>query len=381
MQNINIYATIAGWKMDKAGLCPIHISIDIDGKRAAFPAIKKRVKPDDWDNASKRVKSGHPNAAHFNALIAQKIGEYQNSFTKQQLHGLTITKDKAKKILLGSDGNKSFYEFSRNQIDIINYKSATKKNYKGEITKMEKFASTILFSEITYSWLQLYEQYMRATLNNQGNTVWKSLKFINTMLNLAIKAGGIIEKNILKEYGRGKYKQGIPVYLEWAEVQILHDTIKSKHMPENIRLSGYYSLLSYYSGLRFADAVSFDYNKKVIHDAQGDRLLLYTAKTGKIVSIAFTKYIKEVVEYIRDKPIQIENNEFNDHLKIIRGIAGINKDITSHTARHSFAMRCAELGMSIDDVQELLGHEQRKSTMIYFKIKGKRLDEAMSKWE
>jgi integrase len=152
-------------------------------------------------------------------------------------------------------------------------------------------------------------------------------------------------------------------------------------MSDSIRLTGYYALLSYYSGLRFGDAVSFDYKKKVIEDSTGKRLVLYAAKNGEIVSIAFTKYIAEVVEFIKDKTITITNQDFNSNLKIITGIAEIAKDVSSHTGRHSFAMRCAELGMSIDDVQKLLGHNKRSSTEIYFRIKNRRLDDVMKKWE
>jgi integrase len=152
-------------------------------------------------------------------------------------------------------------------------------------------------------------------------------------------------------------------------------------MSDYMRLIGYYYLLSFYSGLRFSDTTTFDYKKKVTEDTTGKRLVLYATKNGEIVSIAVNKYISEVIEYLRGKPIVITNQEFNDAVKSLASIADIEKDISSHTGRHSFAMRCAELGMNIDDVQKLLGHGQRKSTGIYFRIKNKRLDDVMKKWE
>lgn len=381
LQNINVYPALATWKKNAAGECPIHISIDVDGKRAAFPSIKKKVKPAEWDSAAKKVKGIHNNAGIINALIRQKIGEYEAEFTAKQLQDVRITKASVKKQIKGNDSGQDFYKFCGQQIEAVNYKSSTQKNYRGEVTKLKKYVAELSFSDITYSFLQGYERYMRDKLHNKDNTVWKSLKFMNTMIGQAVKIGGIISKNPFKEYSRGKYKQGIPVYLEWGEVQELHKAVVGKPMTNARRLSGYYALLSYYSGLRFGDAITFTYDKKVIEDSNGKRLVLYAQKNGEIVSIQFTKYIAEIVDYIRDKPIDITNQEFNEDIKFIAGLAGITKDISSHSGRHSFAMRCSELGMSIDDVQKLLGHGQRKSTEIYFRIKNKRLDQSMKIWE
>lgn len=138
---------------------------------------------------------------------------------------------------------------------------------------MKQYYPALSFADINYAWIQKYEQYMRETLLNHPNTIWKSLKFINTMLNLAIKIGGIIQENPFKNYNRAKYKQGIPNYIEWSEAQV------------------------------------------------------------------------------------------NNHT-----------EISSHSFRRGYAMRCAELGMSIDDVQKLMGHNKRSSTEIYFRVKSQRLD-------
>lgn len=380
IQNINVYAALATWKKNSAGECPIHISIDINGKRASFPSIKKKVKPSDWDSDSRCVKKSHLSHVVINALIKKKIAEYETELTAKQLQSIKVTKASVKRQVKGMDTGQDFYKFCRNQIEVSNYKDSTRKNYNGEITKLEQYAATLTFKDINYQWLQEWSNYMRVKLNNQDNTVWKSLKFLNTMIGQAIKIGGIIAENPFKEFSRGKYKQGIPVYLEWPEIQELHKTVKEGNMEDSTRLVGYYALLSYYSGLRFGDAIKFKYSDKVTEDSTGKRLMLYAEKNGEIVSISFNKYIEEVTDYLRDKPIDIDNQTFNDTLETIRGMTKIRKNITSHTGRHSFGMRCAELDISIERTQKLMGHIQQKSTSIYYRVKNKSLDQEMQKW-
>lgn len=341
-----------------------------------------------WNAKAGYCTSKHADSVTINQLIGTERKKLIEAFEQDHKSGIPFTEAHISNRLKGLylDLSQDFYAFCTEQIKITNYKPESMRTYRSEVTKMQSYWPVLTFTEIDFKWLQGYEKWMRTgtkgRLPNHDNTVWKSLKFINTMLNRAIKVGGIIEKNPFKMYDRGKYKQGIPTYLEWSEAQKFHEAVKNKPLTEFTRTCGYYALLSFYSGLRFGDSLNFDYSKKVIEDTTGRRLVLYAAKNTEIVSIAFTSYISEIVDHIKDKPLKTTNQEFNAEIKKIVGMAEINKpDISSHSFRHGFAMRLAELGVGIDDVQKLLGHNKRSSTEIYFRIKNKRLDEAMKKWE
>jgi len=371
-------------KCINGGKLSLQVTLPCEGEKRLFKNLGIEVNPGHWDSKKEQVDPKKNIAGNaINREISDEKHNLIAAFEEDRKAGIAFTEDNVRRRMMGlkADNKHDFYAFATEQIDNAKYSKETIRTYESEITKMKAHSPTLLFSDINYKWLQGYENYMRKTLHNHDNTVWKSFKFMKTMCNTALKVGGIIEKNPLKDYDTGKYKQGIPAYLEWAEMQAFHSAVKTKPMTDHNRLIGYYALLSCYSGLRFSDAVNFDYSKKVIHDASGRRLVLNAQKNGEIVSIIFTKYISEVVDYIKDKPLKITNQEFNEALGILIGIAEITKkDISSHSFRHSFAMRCAELGMSIDEVQRLLGHNKRSSTEIYFRIKGKRLDDAMSKW-
>jgi integrase/recombinase XerD len=64
-------------------------------------------------------------------------------------------------------------------------------------------------------------------------------------------------------------------------------------------------------------------------------------------------------------------------LKTIATKAKIEKKISFHTSRHTFATRALRKGMRIEYVSKLIGHSNIKTTQIYAKIVNEELDEAM----
>jgi site-specific recombinase XerD len=73
----------------------------------------------------------------------------------------------------------------------------------------------------------------------------------------------------------------------------------------------------------------------------------------------------------------ISNQKMNEYLLEIANLCGINKKITCHTGRHSFATLCLTEGMSIESVSKLLGHTKIKTTQIYARIIDRKLSDDM----
>lgn len=112
-----------------------------------------------------------------------------------------------------------------------------------------------------------------------------------------------------------------------------------------------------YTGLRYSDVAAF--NPSMIQDG---RLILYTQKTGEVVSIKLTGKIKELIRVIKKQGTVYSNQKINQYLKAVAHLSGISKVITYHTARHTFAVNCANLGISQEVAAKLLGHTDLRIT-------------------
>ena len=383
MQNRNIYPYLVKAKASKkTGEVPIYISIDIDNKQVAARSTGRKVLPTDWDADLKCVKASVANAALINAAITKKINDYDAEFLRKDLLGAPVTKS-AVRLHIKGKSNLDYGSFVKEQVPIHYSNDDTKAQHLSEISKLEKYRKGLTFADINFEFLSAYRAYMRDKLKNEPNTIWKTFKAMHRMCELAIELG-VLQSHPMDGFDSASYESTIPDYLEWDEVQRVKAVLLTdQSITPAVRKAGWHFILQCCSGLRFGDVSKFKYSDFVRTDSTGNRLILETKKTGEIVSIAFTSMIQEAVDNVMADPYMqpITNQYYNRDLKIVGGIAKLNVSLASHMGRHTFGMRCAELGMREEDVMKLMGHKNIKHTRIYFRIKNKRLDEAMGTWE
>ncbi|WP_422348516.1 tyrosine-type recombinase/integrase [Flagellimonas sp.] len=164
---------------------------------------------------------------------------------------------------------------------------------------------------------------------------------------------------------RKAYK--LPVVLSQNEVQqMLKRTVNLKH---KAMLSVLYGL-----GLRSGELL----NLKIYHlDGERNTITLFNAKGKKDRQVMFPVSLKKLLRqyYIEFRPrtYLFEGQNGNQYtassllsvVKLAAKKAGINKKVTVHTLRHSFATHLMENGTDIRIIQALLGHNSIKTTMIY----------------
>ena len=179
---------------------------------------------------------------------------------------------------------------------------------------------------------------------------------------------------IIGSIPRPKKARKLPDILSAEEViQILNSVENLKHQTV--------LMLIYSGGLRIGEAVrikitDIDSKRKLIHirNAKGkkDRYTLLSEFILEKLRLYYKEYKPKVFLFeggngrvhLAERSVQ---NVFQRAVKT----AGINKKITVHTLRHSFATHLLENGTDLRYIQELLGHSSSKTTEIYTHVSKK----------
>lgn len=135
--------------------------------------------------------------------------------------------------------------------------------------------------------------------------------------------------------------------------------------------------LTYSAGLRIGELidlkiVDIDSSRMIIHikSAKGnkDRIIPLSEKLLEILREYYKEYGPKEYLFEGQKGGKYSTSSFNKLLKAACKRARINKNITAHTLRHSYATHLLEKGTDIRVIQKLLGHNSIKTTMLYTQV-------------
>ncbi|MCW3129365.1 MAG: tyrosine-type recombinase/integrase [Methanophagales archaeon] len=202
-----------------------------------------------------------------------------------------------------------------------------------------------------------------------------STSTLNTAINaLRFYYGEVLKRRFVYETKRPKKDKKLPVVLSQGEVsQILSSVKNIKHKA--------ILMLIYSAGLRVSEVV-----KLKLGDIDTERKLIYI-KGGKGRKDRYTILSDTAMDTIGlymnannpEKWLFLGKKE-NTHLTI-RSVAkifedavkraGIAKEVSVHSLRHSFATHLLESGVDLRYIQELLGHKSSKTTEIYTHVSNK----------
>jgi integrase/recombinase XerC len=317
-----------------------------DGKKRTFKSLPIRLHPKDF----KKGKATGANAEHINKII-------RNEIYKAETAGTSFDS----KIYLFEYMEKCLNEWKNIK------QQSTLNHFKAQINKIKDFSNDILLNKISADWLRKYRDYC-FSIGNQANTVWGSLKTLRTVI-LKAHREGLIDINPFALFDMPKYKDPKKIFLTEDEIKLIADFSKEE---TEYKLVATWFVIACYTGLRFSDITAF--NKKNIIN---NRLVIYTQKTGSVVSMPIDK-IKPYLEQVNYEPITYTNVHYNRILKVIGSVVGI-ENLSSSTARHTFATLALSKGIRIEVVSKLLGHSSIKTTAIYGKITNNVVDEEMRK--
>ena len=221
-------------------------------------------------------------------------------------------------------------------------------------------------------------------------TVTRSVASIKSFYNCLI-ALGKVDRNPAKGVAPAKVERKLPQVLTGKEVELFLE------QPDCTDLKGYRDRamleLLYATGIRVSELIDLDLDDL---NLPGGVLKCYSKGKERIIPLyqtairALSEYVHNVrpqlVEDVEETAIFVNMNGermsrqgFWKLIKYYQEKAGIQKDITPHTLRHSFAAHLLENGADLRSIQEMLGHADISSTQIYSKLLNQKLKDVYLK--
>jgi len=331
------------------------------------------VTPDQWDKKHSRVKN-HPNAIRINKQIADFVSKMEETELNRRNAKKPFTLEILQECLAGKE-IESFTEFMRKEIEADRTNAtATKVGQTTTFNALCEFRKNILFEELGFDLLSNFESY----LLDKGlaiNTVHKYFRHIRKFVNLAINKDLFdLNKYPFRKF-KPKSEETTREYLSPEDVQAI-ERLKLRKDNAHLQKTKDMFLFSCYCGLRFSDVSALTTDQVQTIDGQIWLILKAMQKTGEPIRIPLyllfdgkpieilKAYIQPDRKYIFD---DLTNQYVNRCLKDIATLAGIKKNVTFHTARHTQATYLLYKGVNIKTVQKLLGHKKLQTTEIYAK--------------
>jgi integrase/recombinase XerD len=333
----------------------IYIRCNI-GEKRTFKAT--RVKLEDGQFTDGRVVN-HPRAKDLNKMIREAI------------HDIEAKEFKEHKKYPDSD-YRTYLELCLSRW-ADEKKKVTLTQYRTYNEQFLEWNGETPLSKVTVDKLNAYKAHLNKTYKGSNN-VWKALTRIKTIFGQA-KRENVIEATPFDLVEIPVYKQGRRDYLIQEEVDRIEDYTFSKQCPDVLKFYAVWFLIGCYTGLRFSDMQQFNREEHI----KGGRLVLYTLKTGDLVSIPFNQKLKTFLEAVSYRPMEYSNQKFNENLKYLMAACEIDTKLTVHLSRHTFAVRCANAGIPIEVTAKLLAQTDTKSTAIYYKITDMKVDAEFNK--
>lgn len=387
-------------KVNSNGEMPIYLRI-IKGRKPKFISLGYKVHPDLWDESKMRVKKGYPNSARINAFLASKVAEAEGIAVTMETNQKYVSSKKIKEEILGGTPESFIKYMERYRDDLIaKGKMGTHDKVVAVLSKLNDYInkSDLMFDEMDVQFLRKYEQYLREKKNNGVNTIHSNLKIFRKIFNDAVREE-LIEPNLNPFL---KYKltteKSKKEYLTDTEIEAI-EKLALKEGSVMFHHRNMYIFATYAGGIRISDVLQLKWQ-----NYDGMHINISMQKTKETLSVKLPDKAIQIVEIYSSYQPNRKNTDFifpflkndieytpqllfkaissntayaNKNLKDIAEDAKVDKKISFHSSRHTFATRALRKGMRIEYVSKIMGHSALKTTQVYTKIVNEELDKAM----
>ncbi|MBR8535776.1 site-specific integrase [Carboxylicivirga sediminis] len=381
-------------KQRSDGTYPVYIRATLDGKRIEL-STGVFVSFDGWDKTGQKISNRYPNSKLLNNRLTKVLNKLTETYYQLDALGEEFDIRSIKERLCGTPKNYLVKVFQL-VIDSIEkkigygYSYGTYKHYKTTLKRLKLYLNEvnirqdIALNKIDYNFINSFDTWLKVKHKVSGHTAGKYHKQLKKVLNDAI-AMNLLDKN---PYINFKIKgfQGKRDYLTLEEVTRIE---RKKFAFTRINIVRDVFVFACYTGLSYSEIANLKPNSLSKGDDGEEWIVTDRLKTNTRCRIPLLSKAKSIIEKYKDYPINVEkgrllpinsNQKMNAYLKEIADICQIDKKLSMHVARHTFATSITLAnGVPIETVSKMLGHNSLKTTQIYGKIIDSKITKDMKK--
>jgi site-specific recombinase XerD len=372
----------------------IYCRITINKKRAQF-ATGLKCPPRMWNAVLKRIDKKWPDSKEANKELIKIESKLLELYQKMTIGEKEVSAQSLVDRYLGksTDGKTILEVFRQHNLKMkslidIEYSKDTFTRYETSYRHVQEFiklnykTSDLPIRELNNQFVQDFDYFLRTVKNCNNNTTIKYVKNFSKIVRICCVYGWL-DKYPFTNY-KAKIKEVERIFLSQDELDQLYAKELGNKRLETVRDI---FMFSCYTGLAYIDVQRLVADNIVIGIDGNKWININRKKTDIKSSIPLLPIAEEILykyedmmRFDKNKRVLpgMSNQKLNSYLKELAALCNINKELTFHIARHTFATTVTLTnGVPIESVSKMLGHSSIKMTQHYAKIVDRKLSDDM----
>ncbi|HRH12298.1 MAG TPA: site-specific integrase [Bacteroidia bacterium] len=382
-------------KTNSTGHTPVYLRVTVNGQRFET-ATARFVEVSKWSQEAGRATGSAKEAKELNEFLDVLRAKAFDIQKKLITIGLEVTTEVFRKHWHGiKEKSRMLLEIFQHHNDQVKeligrqYSISTHRRYETSLEHTRLFIAEyykqtdLAVTSLKYQFITDYEFWLKTKRKCNHNSTIKYLTNFKKIVHICIK-NGWLERDPFVGFKMTKHEVDRP-YLTLEELEKI--SVKT-FISERINQVRDIFLFSCYTGLAYVDTQKLT-NAEISTGIDGEKWIFTsrqkTDSPSRIpllpqAAAILIKY-KDHVQCINKNRVLpvLSNQKMNAYLHEISDICGINKKMTFHTARHTFATTITLTnGVPIETVGKMLGHKNLRTTQHYAKILDLKVSQDMS---
>jgi site-specific recombinase XerD len=381
----------------KSGPVEIYLSITVDGVPKEL-STKVSCLPSKWNAKAGRATGTTEESRSINSTLDAYFVKVRNARAKLMEIGADITALAIRDMVSG---------VQLRERTILKLSHGHNEQMEALVKKEEFAASTLEMYEVAYGHAQEFIKlrYKVDDLNIRSldfdfvESYYNWLKISKSQChNTAIKNIGALKKQVLSCQKRGwlqndpfalfpMTEEEVDTIFLWPEE--LERIMKKQFLSDRVSTVRDMFVFCCFTSLAFVDVKRLK-RTDIVKGVDGEWWIMKKRqKTNEPIPVPLLPIAQKILDKYKDHPkcvanevalAILSNQKYNEYLKEIAALCEINKELTTHVARHTFATTVAITnGLSLETTREVMGHADIKQTQHYGKILHIKVSQDMKK--